>query len=258
MQICSDDVVSSHWKHHLKDMTGFGAFREDNVKNRVRYFIELKLAETLLKKYRCPPCFILIGKQIAKKSNRLFDFDCIKQVLSLTSIMENYPGVLRSICIVGDGYGYFASLIRAISPTSFILCINIKEVLEIDKKYYEMVNEADQKIQFIDAKNYAEIQNYKIDLFVNIVSMQEMNPSVIRKYFEYIRNSKAGDKYFYCCNRLEKTLPDGTVIKFRDYPWIPCEIIFDELCPWYQQYPDSIPPFWKSFDGPVQHRMVKL
>lgn len=252
------DVVSSHWEHHLKTLTGFGSFREDSVKNRLKYFIELALAESLLKKHGCAPSLISIGKKVAGRCGRLFDFDCIKQVLSLNTILKKRCGRINSVCIIGDGYGYFASLIRAIAPPSVILCVNLKEILEIDKQYYGMVNPADPKIRFIDAHNYAQIQNYRIDLFVNIVSMQEMNPPVIEKYFEYMRNSKTKEKYFYCCNRREKELPDGTITKFPDYPWGDSEILLDELCPWYQEYPSSIPPFWRPFDGAIQHRMVKL
>ena len=36
------------------------------------------------------------------------------------------------------------------------------------------------------------------------------------------------------------------------------EIIFDELCAFYQKYPVSVPPFWLPFDGPMKHRLVKM
>ena len=43
-----------------------------------------------------------------------------------------------------------------------------------------------------------------------------------------------------------------------DYPWGDEEIFIDELCPFYQYYPSSRPPFWRPFDGPIRHRLVKL
>jgi hypothetical protein len=88
--------------------------------------------------------------------------------------------------------------------------------------------------------------------------MQEMNPPVIANYFEYMRGSKAEEKYFYCCNRLEKVLPDGTITKFNEYPWNGCEILLDEACPWYQGYVDHNYPFYHPFDGVIWHRLVKL
>ena len=59
-----------------------------------------------------------------------------------------------------------------------------------------------------------------LNLVINIVSMQEMNPSVIREYFDDLRKRISDhDLYFYFCNRLEKSLPDGTVTRFFEYPW---------------------------------------
>ena len=84
---------------------------------------------------------------------------------------------------------------------------------------------------------------------------------MINKYFDSMRTSTV-ESYFYCVNREEKTLPDGSVIRFNDYPWQASEITdgcsIDDICPWYQEYPSSTPPFWKQFDGPHLHRLIKL
>ncbi len=97
-----------------------------------------------------------------------------------------------------------------------------------------------------------------MDLFINIASMQEMDMNVINNYFNYMRQSSKDNTYFYCCNRAEKILPDGSKIKFNDYPWYRAKIISDEKCQWYQKYPASKPPFWRNFDGPLHHRLVKF
>ena len=73
-----------------------------------------------------------------------------------------------------------------------------------------------------------------------------------------MRSSTAPQIYFYCANRVEKTLPDGTVTRFRDYPWQPSTALFDELCPSHRAYPVLAPPFWRPFDGDVQHRLVRF
>lgn len=239
-------------------MSGFGTIRDNTIKNKFKYSIELALAKGLFDTYQCRFDLIHTGKMIAVRHNRLFDFDCVKQVLALDKILKNIPTKIRSVCIIGDGYGYLMSLVRAVFPDVFIVCINLKEILDIDEQYYRMINPNDSKVVFTDAKDYARIKDYHINLFINIVGMQEMNPPVIAKYFEYMRASKATNKYFYCCSRREKVLPDGTVTKFSDYPWENSEILLDELCPWYQEYPQSYPPFWKPFDGSIQHRLVKL
>jgi hypothetical protein len=99
-----------------------------------------------------------------------------------------------------------------------------------------------------------------MSLAVNIVSMQEMNPPVIAAYFADLRAVAAKSSLlFYCCNREEKFLPDGTVTRFVDYPWhSDDEVMVDELCPWHREYYRFRPPFYRSYDGPIRHRLVAL
>jgi hypothetical protein len=104
------------------------------------------------------------------------------------------------------------------------------------------------------------MRDLPISLFINSASIQEMDLSMINNYFDAMRTSTV-ESYFYCVNREEKTLPDGSVIRFNDYPWQSSDITvsgIDGMCPWYQEYPSSIPPFWKPFDGPIWHRLIKL
>jgi len=111
----------------------------------------------------------------------------------------------------------------------------------------------------IEAENHHLIQLCPIDLTINIASMQEMNPEVVAEYFTDI--SIAAQKhsgYFYCCNREEKILPDGTLVKFKDYPWhLMSEILVDELCPWHLKYYNIKPPFYHNYDGVIRHRLAK-
>lgn len=74
-----------------------------------------------------------------------------------------------------------------------------------------------------------------MDLALNVASFQEMNPPVIGEYFDDLRAAAAGrGLVFYCCNREEKRLPDGTVSRFAEYPWSGSDkILLDELCPWH-------------------------
>ena len=99
-----------------------------------------------------------------------------------------------------------------------------------------------------------------IDMFINIASFQEMDAPVINHYFDEMRAiAHKRDVALYCCNRQEKQLPDGTIIKFTKYPWkTDDKIIVDELCPWHQHYYSLLPPFYRLYDGPHQHRLVTL
>ena len=111
----------------------------------------------------------------------------------------------------------------------------------------------------IQASNYAILKDCPIDLAINIASMQEMNPENIRNYFDDDVVASTGDLAFYCCNREEKTLPDGTITRFKEYPWNSLDIILiDEVCPWYQQYYLYIPPFYRHYDGPHRHQLRNL
>lgn len=96
-------------------------------------------------------------------------------------------------------------------------------------------------------------------LAVNMVSMQEIDPPVIARYFEAMRHSARPGPAFYCCSREEKTLPNGTVTRFQDYPWQPEDrILVDELCAWNQDYHSTRPPFYRPYDGPIRHRLLRL
>ena len=90
--------------------------------------------------------------------------------------------------------------------------------------------------------------------------MQEMDPQIIEEYFNDLRSVVANNEmYFYCANREEKLLPDGTVTRFSEYPWlIEDEVKIDELCPWHQFYYALMPPFYRPYDVAIRHRLVKL
>ena len=71
------------------------------------------------------------------------------------------------------------------------------------------------KIIAVEAKNFVPSGFWAAVAF-NIASMQEMNMPQINGYFSCLRMlAKHNDVYFYCCNRDEKTLPDGTLNPIR-------------------------------------------
>ena len=90
--------------------------------------------------------------------------------------------------------------------------------------------------------------------------MQEMDPPVIEKYFNNLRSAAVNKEiHFYCANREEKILPDGTLTRFSKYPWSSKDKVkVDELCPWHQSTYSYKPPFYRPLDGPIRHRLVKL
>jgi hypothetical protein len=214
------------------------------------------------------------AKLITSHLNIHFDFDHAKHVL-IYDLLESY-GLFNTehlICIIGDGHGFFGTLIKTLCPDARILFINLGRNLMIDAVCFSAVFPDidpllleqpgdcqlldNQSIIFLEAEHFEWMQNLPISLFINVASMGEMDMPVINRYFEYMRTSTVASN-FYCCNREEKTLPDGSVICFDAYPWGSANIVLDELCPWYQKAPSSRPPFWRTFKGPFRHRLVKL
>jgi len=281
------EVTSSHWRefgvkttvtrnNHDFEINSYG-ISTHTKKSPLRSLKHLPidfLLSGLLRKHNASEKTIAYAKSITSQSNIIFAFDHAKHVL-IYDLIESY-GLFNTqdlICIIGDGHGFFGTLIKAILPDAKILFINLGRNLLIDAICFSKVfpgvqplhlqKPEDRKfmdnhsIYFLEAEQFDLMKKLPISLFVNIASMAEMEMPVIQKYFIYMRTSIA-IPHFYCCNREEKTLPDGSIIRFSDYPWEGAEIIVDELCPWYQQYPSSRPPFWHPFDGPIHHRLVRL
>ena len=138
------------------------------------------------------------------------------------------------------------------------LVTNVDELISIDKN-----NQVTNKLQIIaiQAKDFELLKFCDYNFVINIHSMQEMNLEIVKKYFYFMKSSKSREKIlFYCCNRDEKKLFDGSVSRFNEYPWDnKDEIIFDEPCPvWNQKTYSFKPPFYINFDGMIRHRLLFL
>ena len=206
--------------------------------------------------------------------NRDVSFDCIKQALAINKILSNDVALDgKTICIIGDGYGFLGIFLKKLFPKSNIVSVNLGRILIFDmlltysslpKANCNLVMEGSSydpmyDFNFIPAELIFDIDITNIDLFVNIASMQEMDLSIVHKYFDLMREQKSKETFFYCCNRTTKTLPDKSIINFDDYKWEDGDIVhFDEVCPWYQKVPMSRPPFIRSFDGEIWHRLARL
>lgn len=289
------NVTSSYWRtiggqrvskknnKFLVDGYGFGFYKPRNLINQFRSLPERVLLSHILRKYNCLKYLIHAGKAILAKSGHILNFDSVKQILSLNTILRklgtgsNLTGQgLSSVCVIGDGYAFFSSLIKLIDPNIRVISVNLGRTLFFDVLFSERnfpeihpillktedsknVRVSNSQLSFIEAEKYGLLENLEVNLFINIGSMQEMNPEVIDRYFKYMRSSYQSPCYFYWCNRLRKELPDGTLVEFMKYPWQNNDdVLIDELCPWYQEYPSSRPPFWRPFDGPIQHRFVRI
>ena len=265
---------------------GIGFFVPDTLWHAIRHFPATFLSKRLLAKHRCPKPLETIAFAVARMSGRRFVFDCAKQALALSevgkclsvSMADPRPFSQRDVkvaCVIGDGYGYCTSLLRRLDPEITVISVNLGRSLFFDVLHSQKCLPAEKPaiitamegredilrahaLVFLEAENYRYLSGLPVDLFINITSMQEMDPVVVENYFRYMRESSADRVHFYCINRIEKRLPDGTLVKFADYPWNDSRLLMDELCPWHQVYPASGIPMWRKFDGPHQHRMARL
>ena len=212
-----------------------------------------------------------VGRKIAKLQGRLFTHDMLRQVLTLALIhkhaheFEN-PG---SVLNIGDGYGFMSSLFLSAYPDRKVICVNLTKSLLVDAIFVLrgvpgvnlalVTNQEDLKkaiadsaitLVLVQADNVEILANTPISLATNLVSMQEMEMPVVNSYFEILRQNPASQTLFYCCNKLMKELPDGTVVRFEDYPWLPEDkMLCDAICPWSQWYYSRKPPFWHYRTG---------
>ncbi len=265
---------------------GIGYFVTDTWGNAIRHFPETLLSKQLLAKHQCATRLAEIAYTLARLSGRRFVFDCAKQVLAVNEIRKGLAVSMtdphpfrkrdvRVVCVIGDGYGYCTSILKRLDPELTVISINLGRSLFFDVLYSKKCLTEERPaimtamggredilgahtLIFLEAENYQYLSGLPVDLFINITSMQEMEPGVVDNYFRYMRESSADKVHFYCCNRLEKRLPDSTLVNFHDYPWNNSTVLMDELCAWHQRFPSSGIPVWRKFDGPHQHRFVRL
>jgi len=248
---------------------GYGDSRSKNI---IRSLIDIPTQIYLLNLLKsCNPKIVNGARWIADKQKRNFSYDLSRMALTLDLLSKKIDNPTnKTFCVIGDGYGRLGTLIKKIYPKSKIIFVNLGRTLIFDF-YYSSECYPDLKhtlirsnqdhlsvdFNYIEAEYFDQI-NFTSDIFINIASMQEMNYEVISGYFDAFRNQDI-ETWFYCCNRVSKTFPDGSVINFSEYGWDTSDqIIIDELCPWHQHFPINRPPFSRNFDGPIRHRLIKL
>jgi hypothetical protein len=232
-----------------------------------------------------------LADEITAKQGRAYDLDVLRQSLTLAYLKKHAQKSLSSqatACVIGDGFASMTALLLASGSAGCVVLINLTKTLLVDLWYLKLwmgdaafessvdlitdkdslasalekaaTHQSKGQVIAIQAFDHELLQGCPVDFAINIVSMQEMDPPIIAAYFDDLRAiSAARPVVFYCCNREEKTLPDGTVTRFSAYPWRASDqILIDELCKWHQQYYEFSPPFYRPYDGPIRHRLLTL
>jgi len=290
-----DQGASSHWRlYHnefhvqkngkIHGLKGFGGCSEPY--GGLRYFAHKVLQSRYRRLGAGFPEFDRLDRiaiSITEKQSRAYDLDVLRNTITLAFLKRHLPSLNDQtvVCVIGDGFASMTTLLIASQLAKHVLLVNLTKTLLVDLLYFQkwVGTHSDHtfglalddtgfeepemwrwEVIAIQAMNHTLLKRASVDLVINIVSMHEMDPPVIAGYFEDMRAvSKRKPLYFYCCNREQKVLPDGTITRFTDYPWDARDnVLVDELCPWHQYYYALRPPFYLPYDGPIRHRLVRM
>ena len=137
----------------------------------------------------------------------------LRQVIALAFLEQQIKvsQLTEPIVIIGDGFGLMASLILShfshskakvvlinLTPNLLVDAVFIKKTFpnvnialaKSEVEFSEALDSNDIRTVLIQADNAKLISHGKIGLVINIASMQEMNPSIIEEYFNFMRSSK--------------------------------------------------------------------
>jgi len=297
-QIRADDPgASSHWRHFHRDfefrddgtfagLDGFGTCTPPlrGVRGIVHQTLQRRYRR-MGRRYAGFGRIDRIASSIVERQSRAYDLDVLRQAVTLAFLEHHLPQQLGKhavVAVIGDGFASMTTLLLASGLAKQVVLVNLNKTLLVDLAFLRRWGGEDPAYSFtlavdvpdfvrtnggddasvlaVQASHHDLLREARLDLAINIASMQEMDPSAIEGYFTDLRAAASHKPlHFYCCNREEKRLPDGVVTRFGDYPWSPAdEIMLDELCPWHQQYYSTRPPFYRNYDGPIRHRLVRL
>jgi hypothetical protein len=209
--------------------------------------------------------------EVAVNSQRIINPDFVRIAKSCAKLVSVYgPLSNRNITIIGDGYGTCGSLIRSVYPSASILYVNLGKSLVFDISFCfqvfpnsshsipkETINWKEGGFQYIPAEdlNYG---NLKADVYIAMQTFQEMNLDVIQKYFSLMR-SEEKSPLLYSANRTVKILPDGTIIRNKDYGWSTRDTIFSKRTPWWLYWcVRRRPPFLFHMDGKIEETIALI
>lgn len=284
-----ETVSSSHWnKYHenfryelnsLKGVEGFG-----HINKNYGFFSDFihKVFQTKYRNISSKSSFFkqidLSASEISKSQKRANNLDVLRQTLTIDFLNQkiDFKKINRTL-IIGDGFGTMTTLLMENKLSKQIFLVNLRKTLLVDLLYLKIIIgdkrfeeevilldnkndvtkiKANHKVIAIEAENYNILRVIDKDLVLNIASFQEMDLVVIKNYFKFLYTQKNKSFYFYLCNREEKFLPDGSLIRFKDYPFKTKDLlIIDELCPWHQDFYTFRPPFKRLYDGPTRHQL---
>jgi hypothetical protein len=225
------------------------------------------------------------ARRLSTRMGLEFTQDAFRQLCTLCLIQAQLRAdgrVPRRVLLIGDGYGFLGSLIRATYPNIHVVFVDLGKTLlfqslDCQRAYPDAIHSGVQEsiaseitpdFVYCPAEEVESLGG-EFNVAVNIASMQEMTRQSVESYFDFMR--RRGVKLFYCANRERKVLVGGETRVFMEYPWMSADVhLVDEPCPWHQWYVASSAhaggPRWRGvrvplinyFDGIHVHRLTRL
>lgn len=309
----NDQEMSSHWKHYSNlfsvkiDETdkvvalrgiGFGDQMTRNPLQKGVHWIGHSIH--FLQSQDKARIISLLAKtmKICNSTGFSVSFDVFKQILSLNLILHYGSELLMDkkmpvFIVIGDGFGFMACLLKSVFPNALIILVDIGKTLLFQAFYCQRAHPESLHVllnsdnfnperadflycpahQLKELDAHLQSQSLKVDVSINIVSMQEMKPETVCEYFSFLRKNLEIQNLFYCCNREKKVLMGGEILEIKKYPYTERDHHYvDEYCPWYKFFLTARPyvykkkpqflgfklPFINYFEGPIIHRLSKL
>lgn len=290
--------VSSFWREGTRETlverrgdeirlqgVDFGGVNEHWAKRPLRALERLSYAR-VTSRLRSYPRVWRTARRLARDLAFDLTYDIWKYSVVLSVLADHWAihGLTpRTFAMIGDGFGFLGALIRRCLPGALLCSIDLPKMLVFQAHTHAMADRSalmsvllapgeESEVTFVPPPS-VELVTRDIDCAVNMDSMQEMTPASIAAYFTFLRRRSTRSSRFYCINRAEKVLPDGEVVRFADYPWLPDdEVLVNGECPFHRYFLDLYPfrysrgprlgsvriPFVNYFDGTTMHRLVRL
>jgi hypothetical protein len=276
--------ISSHWEHYLEQshtskisrgyrvsINGLASYTNFSLLNLIKSIVTFPQLLSLILRYTISIKILKAIFRISYRQHRFLDFDLLRQALALNFVIRNTEKDLSHIAIIGDGFGNLGALISFALPNCSITFINLGENLFLDALSMHTLHPV-ANLHSLVSGNRMPAQKYNylestclmaipaVDAYFNLASFGEMNETTINSYFDFMKENAAPSCYLYSCNRVKKIHPDGSTFFYANLPFYILQPIsrVEELCPWHQKYPTVRFPFFKKFDGPVLHTLVKF
>ncbi|GGI54427.1 putative sugar O-methyltransferase [Oxalicibacterium solurbis] len=233
----------------LSDYRVYRAANNDDVHPRTTFFSESQAGNP-------SELFCFEKQQFSRSSlNYLNGLSFLKQHVDTTSI--------KTVLEVGGGFGTLGEILHAaggisyvnvdIPPTSIVSTFYLKQIPALKMSDYRVTREMEEiniplePVQMVLCPWQLPALRGTVDLFVNFISFQEMEPTVVKNYLEHVNRLKT--KYVLLRNMREGKAPKSSGAKYGVETPIKGDD-YDQFLANYRLLATNVFPFgYKTMDG---------